>query len=181
MSISVSGLVRYGADPELYEDRRGFGILYRVPQYGANAGEFLCQVPGVGTYSAFKNWIDLPYGSLMRATDRQGSTFEFTSDGYWVPQGGQYTGTFNLGSSRNLTADDNGSIVVNQLGTSRTLTVLSTLPQRFSMQVIQGSTGTITFAAGGGGIQVLGASMVTGGPGKLLTLRRIDSATFILY
>lgn len=179
MTISLVGIEPSLKDSELFFDRRGAGIVYRVPRFGLNAGEILCVTAGVGVFSTFSTWTDLPLGSLMRATDRQGATYEYMADG-WVPLAGQFTGMLNLGATRDLAISDNGAALFNQGATSRTVTVQTSLPLRFSLEAVQTSTGIVTFAAGAG-VTLVAASLVTTGAGTFKRLRRVDSTTFLVY
>lgn len=179
MTVSLVGIEPSLKDPEIFFDRRGAGIAYRVPRFGLTAGEVLCVTTGVGLYTAFSTWTDLPLGSLMRATDKQSATYEYMADG-WAPVAGQFTGMINLGATRDLTASDNGACLFNQGGTSRTVTVQTSLPLRYSLEAVQTSSGTVTFAAGAG-VTLVAASLVTTGAGTNKRLKRVDSTTFLVY
>ena len=180
MALSIFGLERSSSNLEEFQDRRGYGIKYRIPMSGANAGRTICTTPGVALYSTFSTWTDLPVGSLVQASDKNYVTYVFASDLQWIPVGNQFTGNRNLGSSRALNAEDNGCLLFNQIGTPRSLQVDLTLPLSFTLTVLQASTGTITFTAGSG-VTITAASLATGGPGKILRLARIDSANFLAY
>lgn len=180
MPISMTGLEPSTRDPDIWVDRRGAGIEYRVSAFGDNAGRPHCIASGRGKYAVFSTWTDLPVGSLMTAEDRQSAVYVFASDKQWIPQGGQYTGSFNLKATRDLNAGDNGTALFNLLAANRSLNVKTTLPLDFSCEVLQGFTGEIDFVAGPG-VVLNGASFITAGPGKALRLRRVNASDFIVY
>jgi hypothetical protein len=107
---------------------------------------------GVGDWVVFN-------GSVWQRVDG-GDTGNFTtlqSDAFQLKSPGVVT---EAGTTRTLSATDNGKVIYCTSGSAVTITTASGLGAGFSCLVIQGGAGQITFAQGGGTTLVSYASLV---------------------
>jgi hypothetical protein len=83
--------------------------------------------------------------------------------------------------SRALDETDNGATLVYGGSTAITLTVPTGLPAGFACEVVQGSTGVVTTAAGSGAtVANAGAKVATSGANALATISQAGANRYII-
>lgn len=91
----------------------------------------------------------------------------------------QSTKSLYVPASRDALITDNSNILINGSASNYTITIQSGMPVDFGFILVQGSTGTLTIAAGAG-VTFIGTTLATVSAGNTLSIIWTNTNTYVI-